>query len=97
MNTKATTPRTGGGTASAETRQPLAVPPEGWPRDNYTGLYGRFKRDPYTGIREPADDETRKAMAALGITTANGEISETAPAAGPDSGTPSEPAGGTPA
>lgn len=42
-------------------------PPGGWPRDAYTGHYGRFVRDPVTGVRAPADDETRRAMEALGI------------------------------
>ena len=42
-------------------------PPGGWPRDAYTGHYGRFVRDPLTGVRSPADDETRRAMEALGI------------------------------
>lgn len=72
MNTK--TNSGGGSPKSAETPRPLQEPAGGWPRDNYTGHFGRFKRDPFTGIREPADEETRKAMEALGITSAGGEI-----------------------
>lgn len=54
--------------AAAATATKHAVePPGGWPRDAYTGHYGRFVRDPVTGVRAPADDDTRRAMEALGI------------------------------
>ena len=52
----------------------LQEPKGGWPRDNYTGHFGRFTRNATTGHREPADEETRKAMEALGIFSATGEI-----------------------
>lgn len=64
-------------------RQPLPVPPGGWPRDNYTGHFGYFRRDPATGVREPADEATRRAMEARGITSATGPIGEPAPTPAP--------------
>lgn len=38
-------------------RQPLPIPPGGWPADEFTGMGGRFVRDPFTGVRSPAPDE----------------------------------------
>lgn len=64
--------------ATAPASEPAGEPAGGWPRDNYTGHYGRFNRDPVTGVRSPADDETRQAMQALGIVSAT----ELAPPAG---------------
>lgn len=49
-----TTPADAGAQAGAE-RVPMPVPPGGWPPDEYTGLGGNYVRDPYTGIRRPAD------------------------------------------
>jgi len=74
MNTKTTTTPT-------PDRKPMPEPKDGWPRDNYTGHFGYFKRDPFTGRREPADEATRKAMEAIGITSADGPIGEPAPPA----------------
>ncbi|WP_290906219.1 hypothetical protein [Aquabacterium sp.] len=42
--------------APAAQRQPLPEPAGGWPRDEYTGIGGNYVRDPFTGIRRPADD-----------------------------------------
>jgi len=33
-----------------------AMPPGGWPRDEFTGRAGRYVRDPVTGVRRPADE-----------------------------------------
>lgn len=41
----------------ADPREPLPVPPGGWPPDEFTGQGGRFVRDPFTGIRSPAPME----------------------------------------
>ena len=45
--------------AVADPREPLPVPPGGWPPDEFTGQSGRFVRDPFTGVRSlaPPDDE----------------------------------------
>lgn len=40
-----------------EERKPLPVPEGGWPADEFTGLDGRFVRDPYTGLRSRAPDD----------------------------------------
>lgn len=40
-------------------RVPMAEPEGGWPADEYTGQAGSFVRDPYTGIRRPADEDTQ--------------------------------------
>lgn len=37
-------------------RVPMAEPEGGWPADEFTGLAGSFVRDPYTGLRRPADE-----------------------------------------
>ena len=39
-------------------RQPLPVPPGGWPPDEFTGLSGWFVRDPFTGKRSKAPPES---------------------------------------
>ena len=41
----------------ADPREPLPVPPGGWPPDEFTGQAGRFVRDPFTGKRSPAPME----------------------------------------
>lgn len=41
----------------ADPREPLPVPPGGWPPDEFTGQAGRFVRDPFTGQRSRAPDE----------------------------------------
>ncbi len=64
MSKKDTTEAAAAGKSEAG---PAVEPPGGWPRDAYTGHYGRFVRDPLTGVRSPADEETRRAMEALGI------------------------------
>ena len=43
----------------AAERVPMAEPEGGWPADEYTGKAGSYVRDPYTGLRRPADDETQ--------------------------------------
>lgn len=45
-------------------RQPLPMPPGGWPADAWTGMAGRFVRDPFTGVRSPAPDEDEPATVA---------------------------------
>lgn len=40
---------------------PMAEPEGGWPADEFTGLGGSFVRDPYTGIRRPAEPEVGAA------------------------------------
>ena len=40
-------------------------PPGGWPADEYTGIGGRYVRDPVTGLRRPAPLEP-EADAATG-------------------------------
>lgn len=35
---------------------PLAEPEGGWPADEFTGRAGSYVRDPYTGIRRPAEE-----------------------------------------
>lgn len=42
--------------ADPGTPMPLPVPPGGWPADAWTGMGGRFVRDPFTGVRSPAPD-----------------------------------------
>lgn len=52
--------------AAAGAREPLPVPPGGWPPDEFTGQSGRFVRDPFTGVRSPAppdEDEPTPAVA----------------------------------
>ncbi|MFZ4286634.1 hypothetical protein [Variovorax sp. HJSM1_2] len=60
MNTKTKTPTAEAANTAAETRQPLPVPPGGWPADEFTGIGGDYVRDPYTGVRTkaqpPAED-----------------------------------------
>lgn len=51
----------GGEAAAAEERKPLQEPDGGWPADEYTGKPGSYSRDPFTGVRTPADDVARKA------------------------------------
>lgn len=41
-----------------EDRQPMAEPEGGWPPDEFTGKAGQYVRDPYTGIRRPANPES---------------------------------------
>ena len=36
------------------TQMPLPVPPGGWPPDEFSGLAGKFVRDPFTGVRSRA-------------------------------------------
>ena len=43
--------------AEESAREPLPVPPGGWPADEFTGMAGRFVRDPFTGKRSPAPAE----------------------------------------
>lgn len=50
-------------TTDTEERKPLPVPAGGWPADEFTGKAGRFVRDPYTGIRQPAPPEADEAPA----------------------------------
>jgi hypothetical protein len=38
---------------------PMAEPEGGWPADEFTGVAGRFVRDPFTGVRSPAADDLR--------------------------------------
>lgn len=41
---------------AAETvRQVMPEPEGGWPADEFTGKGGTYIRDPYTGLRRPAD------------------------------------------
>lgn len=40
----------------AAERVPMAEPEGGWPADEFTGLAGSYVRDPYTGLRRPADE-----------------------------------------
>lgn len=47
----------------ADPREPLPVPPGGWPPDEFTGQAGRFVRDPFTGKRSRAPDEDEPAPA----------------------------------
>jgi hypothetical protein len=35
-------------------RVPMPVPAGGWPPDEFSGMAGRFVRDPYTGVRRRA-------------------------------------------
>lgn len=37
-------------------RAVMPEPEGGWPPDAYTGLGGNYVRDPYTGIRRPAEE-----------------------------------------
>lgn len=48
----------------ADPREPLPVPPGGWPPDEFTGQAGRFVRDPFTGKRSRAPDEDEPAPVA---------------------------------
>lgn len=50
-------PAKGAAAPSSSSQAPtLAVEPAGgWPPDEFTGLAGRYVRDPVTGIRRPAD------------------------------------------
>nr|WP_296020838.1 hypothetical protein [uncultured Acidovorax sp.] len=52
--------------ATQEKREPLSVPPGGWPADEYTGQAGRFVRDPFTGKRHPAPAEPAEEAPAPG-------------------------------
>ena len=47
----------------ADPREPLPVPPGGWPPDAFTGQAGRFVRDPFTGQRSRAPDDDEPAPA----------------------------------
>lgn len=40
------------------------MPPGGWPADEFTGMAGRFERDPFTGKRSPAPAEPQDGDAA---------------------------------
>lgn len=42
-------------TAQADAREVMQEPEGGWPADEFTGKGGSYIRDPYTGIRRPAD------------------------------------------
>lgn len=42
-------------TTEAPARAPMPVPAGGWPPDEFSGLAGRFVRDPYTGVRRRAE------------------------------------------
>lgn len=48
----------------ADPREPLPVPPGGWPPDEFTGQAGRFVRDPFTGKRSRAPDDDEPAPVA---------------------------------
>lgn len=48
----------------ADPREPLPVPPGGWPPDEFTGQAGRFVRDPFTGQRSRAPDDDEPAPVA---------------------------------
>jgi hypothetical protein len=37
-------------------RLPLPEPEGGWPADEFTGVGGRYVRDPHTGVRSPAPE-----------------------------------------
>lgn len=50
--------------ANTAPREPLPVPPGGWPPDEFTGQAGRFVRDPFTGLRSRASDEDEPAPVA---------------------------------
>lgn len=49
--------------AATGDRQPMPMPPGGWPRDQYTGLPGSYVRDPFTGIRRPAGEPAAAPVA----------------------------------
>lgn len=58
--------RVKGADVDADPREPLPVPPGGWPPDAFSGQAGRFVRDPFTGLRSPAppdEDEPAPAVA----------------------------------
>lgn len=38
-----------------EERQPMKEPQGGWPPDEFTGKGGSYIRDPFTGVRRPAE------------------------------------------
>lgn len=38
------------------TQMPLPVPSGGWPPDEFSGMAGKFVRDPFTGVRSRAVD-----------------------------------------
>ncbi|MGE0350948.1 hypothetical protein [Hydrogenophaga sp.] len=48
----------GAPTPAATTPPPeiAAIPPGGWPRDEFSGRAGRYVRDPVTGLRRPAGE-----------------------------------------
>lgn len=48
------TPKT---TEATEDRKPMVEPDGGWPPDEFSGKAGQYVRDPYTGIRRPAEPE----------------------------------------
>lgn len=56
--------------ATAVAPKPLEEPEGGWPADAFTGLPGRFVRDPFTGVRSPGDEVARKAVADAGLDAA---------------------------
>ncbi len=37
-------------------RKPMPEPEGGWPADEFTGKFGHYVRDPFTGIRSEATD-----------------------------------------
>lgn len=47
---------TGQAATDAPARKPMPAPAGGWPPDEFTGKYGRYVRDPFTGIRSVAPD-----------------------------------------
>lgn len=47
--------------------KPMDEPEGGWPADAFTGLPGRFVRDPFTGLRRPDDEVARKAVGDAGM------------------------------
>lgn len=49
-------------TAPAPAKTPAPSPAAtAWPADQYTGVGGRYVRDPATGERRPADEQLEKA------------------------------------
>jgi hypothetical protein len=55
MATQTTKQKTAAPAPEAE-RQVMPMPEGGWPPDEFTGLGGNYVRDPYTGIRRPAEE-----------------------------------------
>lgn len=41
---------------AVDERLPMPEPEGGWPADEFTGMDGRFVRDPFTGVRSRAPE-----------------------------------------